>query len=179
MKTDLLTILETQRPTYFDDLLVAFERPDYDDITFHENATVDLSQVVGLNHCQYAGSTWGELVGDAALGLPPRLKRLDICLRHLTESPDYYLARYRKDDWIFYKAGDAYYVVDGHHRAVVGRLVLELNGFWPIVRGVRVSEVSPKNWERVQREGRKVEWDGPFTRHSAPFSSRTTVGDQG
>lgn len=153
MRIDLLASHARRRPAYFENRLVGFHRPDYDDIGFRYNDSVDLSQVVGMSHCQYAGLTWGELVGDETAGRPPGLKRLDCCLQELADNPSYYLTRDVKKDWVFFKAGNEYFVANGHHRTVVGRLVLELNRLPTTVYGAQVMEVDPANWLQAQHEG--------------------------
>ena len=146
LKTDIRQILATTMPAFAHEKLEMFVVPDYDERDqrdWNRNATVDLSQVVGMTHSDYGGKTWLELIGGPSGEPMAHLSRVDRVLWDGQRNPGYYLGADIKDHWSFLKYEGKLYVSTGHHRTVFGRFLLELNGLPPIVSGVDLVEVFP------------------------------------
>lgn len=116
--------------------------------------SVDLAQVMGTTHPDYAGKTWGELkpvpgslsnrdLANTKVAYQP-LKRASNNCQLLHRNPEYYLSKERKEHWSFYRLGNQYFISSGNNRTVVGRYFLHLNGLSTLVHGVEVVDATPK-----------------------------------
>ena len=153
MQTDILSMLASQRPKFADSIIPAYAMSSgISGLDIQRSGSVDLSEVRGIWHPDYANHTWAELIGAASSGARPCLKKLRDCLDELRANPGYYLLEEHKPGWSFYKVGDDYYLTEGNHRLVVGRFFLELNGFPPVVHGVAVKTVNPMVWWQRQTQ---------------------------
>ena len=145
LKTDLYRLLETSKPAFADDVLVYFHeaelRQQLNREAFHPSASVDLSQVAGCSQRDYANSTWLQLLGVQEGEPRCQLRRLKSRLDELARRPEYFLSHDPKSHWSFDRLDGKLYIAQGHHRTVIARFFLELNGLPPIVHGVTVTDL--------------------------------------
>ncbi len=99
---------------------------------------VDLDLVVGTDHCDYVGKSWGELIqqDDAPY---QTMKRSKSALQDLKRNPDYYLNEKEKHSWGFSCLNGEYYISGGNHRTVLAKAFFEANNLPPIIKGASVS----------------------------------------
>ncbi|KGG87395.1 hypothetical protein P245_20235 [Comamonas thiooxydans] len=155
MNTDVRQILASTMPAFAHEKLELIVEPDFDERdqrNWIRNATVDLSQVVGMTHSDYGGKTWLELIGGPSGEPMAHLSRVDRVLKDGLRNPSYYFSSEKKEHWSFTKRDGKLYVNTGHHRTVFARFLLELNGLPPIVSGVDLVEVTPYKPEPAPRD---------------------------
>lgn len=135
-----------ERLCKFDDIKVA--------ITNTVITDVNLEQVAGTWHSDYAGRTWGELKpvqgtlnGDITniAVVDQGLKRAIANLQALDQNPRYYESSDKKENWTFYLVDGKYYIMEGNNRTVIARYYFYVTGMPPIVKGVTIYEASWTN----------------------------------
>jgi hypothetical protein len=134
--------IEANRPKFIDkrllDLMSLDLQADFQLVAYSNDASVDLSHVVGMYHSNYVGCTWAELIG-APVGENHRLARLHSCLRELNGNPTYYEEKSTKANWSFFLIDGELYCNEGHHRTVVGRCYLQTFGKPTRIHGVALT----------------------------------------
>lgn len=127
--------------------LAAFDHTEYE-YQNSEIGSVDLSKVIGVQHCNYQERMWGELIpqNDAPHHLLDRTER---GLKDLSNTPEYYLSRDEKLHWSFAEVNGRYYVMSGVHRTIIGRAFLEANNLSNEVHGVHISHYQPKKMKDI------------------------------
>ena len=138
----------------FADIALAKFDPQNYEIGQSSLTSVDLAQVIGTTHPDYAGKTWGELKpapGTLSNRDPANievtyqpLKRASRNCQLLERNPDYYLSKDEKEHWSFYRVGNQYFISSGNNRTIVGRYFFHLNGLSAVVHGVVVVDATPK-----------------------------------
>lgn len=123
--TDILRLAIEWGPSFSHDALGVL-RWKTDGVLDWNASSVDVFRVISLWHPDYGSHAWGDLLG--ACGSPPPLKRVWALLRELERNPQCYMSRELKERWSFFEIGGRHFVETGHHRTVVGRYFLELNG---------------------------------------------------
>jgi hypothetical protein len=117
--------------------------------------SVDLRLVIGANHPDYYGKSWGDLLprnyADFMSSLNDVLKRSYRNMKVLQDNPDYYLDKATKSNWTFYEIDGSFYVKEGAHRTIIGRWFFFLNGLDPIVYGVSISKYVKRQYFPVSR----------------------------
>jgi hypothetical protein len=145
MKTDLNALLAAYMPAFGRNRLDRFNLSAFGGLSrssvFQPNATVDLSRVKGVEHPDYQGRSWIEL-----LGAPPNvgsgaLKRARSVLAEAQRNPDYYQSAIKKHGWSFYQRGQDIFISEGVHRTVIARFLLAANGLPTVVRGVGLTQL--------------------------------------
>lgn len=150
--TDIHFLLQSATPEFSNNRLEYFDKREVQGVPFTQMiGSVDLEQVVGTMHPDYAGHTWIELLPTPSNKNHPLgdfgqyqyqglMKRGHRCIDHLRANPGYYTSHEEKEYWSFSKLGDRYYVNQGNHRTVVGRFFLSLNKQSTVIHGVGVTE---------------------------------------
>jgi len=156
LKTDIYERLEINEPYFMNDKLKYFDRSIYGKFDWlkHDEGegVIDLSKVIGTAHYNYHGNTWFELLptnqdnhknlevfsswqhqGKLARGW----QAFDMLLRN----PDYFISDDVKENLNYFKVGDDYYINGGNHRTILGRFLLNLNGYDEMIKGVNITEV--------------------------------------
>ncbi|MDG3413733.1 hypothetical protein P5E37_22975 [Vibrio parahaemolyticus] len=123
--------------SFSDHILKEFDSRDYEFIR-SDILNVDLDLVVGTDHPDYEGKTWGELIpieGDKY----HTLKRGERALKQLQENPDYYLEDKNNSDWKFHLVNGEFYICSTNHRVVTAKAFFEANHLPPIIKNAHVS----------------------------------------
>lgn len=134
--------IEANRPKFIDNRLLDSSSldllADFESVAYSNDASVDLSHVVGMYHLNYVGCTWAELIGTP-VGENYKLARLNSCLRELNVNPTYYEEKSIKANWSFSLIDGELYCDEGHHRTVVGRYYLQTFGKPTRIHGVALN----------------------------------------
>jgi hypothetical protein len=105
---------------------------------------VDLTLITGTTHAAYAEKTWFELrpvsgtLGNDVNNLPS-MDRAGDNYQWLQKNPNYYFSTEEKKEWSFYCIEGKYFIDEGNHRTVIGRLFLYLNNQPQLIHGVRIT----------------------------------------
>ncbi|MBR7782329.1 hypothetical protein [Undibacterium luofuense] len=149
---DIHFLLQSETPEFANDRMEHFDKREVLDLPFTQMiGSVDLAQVVGTLHPDYAGHTWIELLptrpdrtqtisNNGRSQYQGLMKRGHRCIERLWTNPGYYTSHEGKEYWSFSKLGDRYYVNQGNHRTVVGRFFLSLNKQSTVIHGVGITE---------------------------------------
>ena len=140
--------IETGNPSFANSIIFNNCKDNFE-LVSSSNSSVNLSQVVGMYHANYAGSTWIELIGSP-VGTNAKLGRLDSCLRELENNPSYYESDSTKEQWSFSLIDGHLYCDEGHHRTVIGRFYLQAHKKPTLVHGVRLSVYRCKQQTALQ-----------------------------
>jgi hypothetical protein len=134
--------IEANRPKFIDNRLLDSSSldllADFESVAYSNDASVDLSHVVGMYHPNYVGCTWAELIGTP-VGENYKLARLNSCLRELNVNPTYYEEKSIKANWSFSLIDGELYCDEGHHRTVIGRCYLQTFGKPTRIHGVALN----------------------------------------
>lgn len=89
--------------------------------SWFNSACVNVFDVIGTAHPDYAGHTWKYLILNG--------KRMEENIRLLVENPKYYILEERKDPTMYYtQVGDKIYIGDdGNHRTVLAKILFFRN----------------------------------------------------
>lgn len=131
--------------------LAKYEPTKFDLISYRKGS-IDLSKIVGCDHPDYAGLTWGVLKPSTRSIYDNEdpdfknqaLKRASQRMEQLRTNSEYYLNFEQKEGWSFEEVEGKIYITGGVHRSVIGRYFFYLNGLPPIVHGVTIAKVKPK-----------------------------------
>lgn len=103
----------------------------------HENAQIDVNDVVGSNHAGYIGNPWSYLILSG--------HKSQSNLTELCSDPEYYLSSDLKDDLNFKKVnGDIYIIGDGNNRTTIAKFFFHFNKDkveQSLLKGVHVEEL--------------------------------------
>lgn len=122
---NLLEMVEKHKPEFADDIMEAFPaelQKDINDFSsahyWNACASIDVNEVVGTEHPDYAGKSWLNLLRNG--------KRMSINLPLLADNPGYYFETNPKDPPMYFKLvnGQLYIGGDGNHRTCIAKFFL-------------------------------------------------------
>lgn len=159
IKTDIEHIDLTKVP-FAGEVLKEFNSLEYE-ISDSFFGSVNLSKVIGCEHPDYVGKSWGELRPVPKDKLDDStsyqiLKRGNSNLINLSITPEYYLNDSRKNHWEFYEVDGYYFISAGVHRSVIARFFFFYNDIEPFVMGVKITKARKKTEQTELNQKRNM-----------------------
>lgn len=113
---------------FANETIVEMPKLKFHDYVYKKNVLVDLNQIIGSDHSDYAGKTWLEALNH--LKRPANLYGLHCDSKEPNIS--YYVSHnklvYTTNNWTFYIVNNEFgYIVEGNHRTIIAKFLAALD----------------------------------------------------